>query len=283
MKARKKLRRAIKQGIPAEAEFIHYKKNGEEFWAHMSIAPVKDSPGRFSHWIWVGHDVTSSRNKEKQLRESLKEKETLLLEIHHRVKNNLAVVSGMMQLQAFEEKSKKLRQKLNASVIRIKTMAIIHEILYQSRSFSHLDFSQNLKKLVSTIRETIQDGENISIAYDCESVQLNVNQAIPCSLIVNEVITNIFKHAFPDKKGGLVKVKLYEKDNKIMLNINDNGQGFSRDIKDGANNTLGVYLIDVLAQQLNADYDYKSPDGQGTHFMLQFKKNEVGGVGNAFL
>jgi len=226
-------------------------------------------------------NITEQKRKEEQLQKSLKEKETLLAEIHHRVKNNLAVVSSMMQLQAFEESDQKLKQKLHDSVSRIHTMGTIHELLYQSESFSSLAIDKNIKKLVTDISHTFQPNVDLDISYDIEKINLNINQALPVSLIINEVVTNVFKHAFDGKEEGTLQIAMNKKKDNITLRISDNGKGLPPNFhisKDTG--SLGIQLIDTLSQQLEGNYKYESNNGE-TQFMLTFTKADVKGSSNA--
>lgn len=281
-KVRIKLRKAMDSYKPLEVEFINYKKNGEKFWINTSMVPVQNSKGDFTHWVAIGRDITDRKQNEKAIKASLSEKETLLAEIHHRVKNNLAVVSGMMQLQAFESDNEVLQEKLYDSVVRIKTMATVHELLYQSNSFSKLEFSDTLKKLVENISETLQPDHKIGIDIHCDPITLNINQAIPASLIVNEVITNAYKHAFKDKKAGTISFNLKEKNTEIIIEVMDNGIGIPEGmLKQGG--SLGTHLINVLCEQISGTGEYKNT-GNGTTFTLRFEKQETKkGIGNAGL
>ena len=221
------------------------------------------------------------KKRDREIRESLKEKETLLAEVHHRVKNNLAVVSGMMQLQAFEEEDEDLRAKLFDSVARIQTMASIHELLYKSNSFSNLRLDENIKKLISNITDTFHSADNIDISYELEPVNLNVNQAIPCSLIINEVVTNALKHAFED--AGTICLVLFEEQNQIHLTITDNGRGLPDDYKNLIHKgSLGFKLIDTLSKQLDTSCTFNS-DKNGTEFSLIFDRAKIKGIGSAHL
>jgi PAS domain S-box-containing protein len=280
---RKKLGQHMDSWESCDAEFINYKKDGEEFWIRVSMTPVQ-GPENSLYWVCVGRDITERKKDEKQLRKSLKEKETLLLEIHHRVKNNLAVVAGMMQLQAFDEDNLKFRERLFDSVARIQTMGSIHELLYQSESFSNLDFGDNLRKLVNNISETFQTDFELDVQFDVDSITLNINQAIPSSLIVNEVITNILKHAFEDDtQEGRITVSAREDKEAVTLSIKDNGKGIPPDFDKVMNNkTLGLQLINTLAQQLDADYSYESIQG-GAQFLLSFEKADLKGIGSAHM
>lgn len=276
---RNKLREAMDNYKPLEVEFINYKKDGEKFWINTSMVPVQNNKGDFTHWVAIGRDITDRKQNEKAIKSSLSEKETLLAEIHHRVKNNLAVVSGMMQLQAFESDNEVLQEKLYDSVVRIKTMATVHELLYQSNSFSKLEFSDTLKKLVENISETLQPDHKIGIDIHCDPVTLNINQAIPASLIVNEVITNAYKHAFRDSKTGKISFNLQEENTEIIIEIIDNGAGFPEE-KLNKGGSLGIHLINVLCDQINGTGTYKNT-GNGTNFTLRFERQETKkGIGN---
>lgn len=219
-------------------------------------------------------DITDEKERDERLKASLKEKEIMLAEIHHRVKNNLAVISSMIQLQAYTaaEMGSGLQSKLLDSVARIKTIADIHEQLYQTESFSDMDLSKHLKKLISTISQTINSDVTIDFSYHCERIMLELKQAVPFFLIVNEVITNIFKHAFKNRSAGNVEIYLEEDDENITLQIVDDGSGFTKQ----ANNetgSLGVNIINALTQQLSGENSYNSDD-TGTRFSLWFKKKE---------
>lgn len=275
--------RSLDKGKPSQTEISYFNKFGEEKWAQISFAPVVDSNNYYSHWICIGRDVTERRQREHQLRESLQEKETLLMEIHHRVKNNLAVVSSMMQLQAMEEADESLQKKLFDSVSRIRTMVTIHELLYESGSFAKLNFAENLRKLVSMIIETIQNDQKIKVNFDTDEVHLNVNQAIPTSLIVNEIITNSFKHAFSGRREGTINIFLRDLEGLVKIKIYDNGKGLPRDFDKENTSSLGLQLINVLSKQMNARYDYYSSEAGGTSFEIEFEKSAIKGIGNAYL
>ncbi|MDX1641242.1 MAG: PAS domain S-box protein, partial [Balneolaceae bacterium] len=278
-----KVLKSLDRGEDCQIESTYQSKSGEENWAQISFAPVRDSDGKFSHWICIGRDITNRRLREQALRESLQEKETLLMEIHHRVKNNLAVVSSMMQLQAMDETDESIQKKLFDSVARIRTMVTIHELLYESGSFSKLDFSENIRKLVSMILETIQNGKEIKVNFHCEKIQLNVNQAIPSSLIVNEIVTNCLKHAFEGMSNGQIDIELRERENQIYIKISDNGTGLPENFDMYDTSSLGIQLISVLSKQMNAEYDYYSPSEGGTTFEINFEKSAIKGIGNVYL
>lgn len=215
---------------------------------------------------------------QKELESSLSEKETLLAEIHHRVKNNLAVVSGMLQLQSYKETNDQIRKKLMDSTLRIKSMAGIHEQLYQSHSFSNMAFDTGLKNLVNTILETLDEGRTIVTEFNLEPILLNINQAIPCSLIVNEVLTNSIKHAFKQGDKGLISLNLESRDGNLRLQVIDNGPGFPEDYDNKKENSLGMELIRTLALQLDANYKYESRESNsGAIFEIEFEMSDSPG------
>ncbi|MDZ7680473.1 MAG: PAS domain S-box protein [Fodinibius sp.] len=258
---------------------VFWRADGSCFDVEYTSNPMIED-GEIKGAVVTFSDITERKQHERALKESLKEKETLLLEIHHRVKNNLAVVSGMMQLQAFEEGDEAIRRKLTDSVNRIQTMGTIHELLYQSESFSSLEFGKNIKKLVTDISQTFQAKIDLDITFDLETITLNINQAVPVSLIINEVVTNVFKHAFDENDQGTLRVKMRKKNNSITLQISDNGKGLPPDFHISKHpGSLGLQLIVTLSQQLEGNYNYESKKGK-THFVLTFKKADVKGSSN---
>ncbi|MBO6586509.1 MAG: PAS domain S-box protein [Gracilimonas sp.] len=257
----------------ANGDYAHVRENGyikrnEDGWATRMIGAIQD--------------ITEEVFSKQEIQASLSEKETLLSEIHHRVKNNLAVVSGMIQLQAYDTENADLQAKLFDSVVRIKTMATVHELLYQSQSFSKLEFSDTLQKLVENISDTLRSNTYIDTTIDCEPIKLNINQAIPASLIVNEVITNIYKHAFKGREKGNVAFKLDKKNELINIQIKDDGVGFPEGFDVDVNTSLGFHLIRVLSDQIDATYKYENGTS-GTLFELSFRKHNNKGIGNRHL
>ena len=265
-----------------QVEFINYRKDGSEFWVNTLMIPVADNQGGYSHWVVIGRDISARKKYENDLKKSLDEKEILLSEIHHRVKNNLAVVSAMMQLQIIEEKNEVVIDRLQDSVFRIQTMATIHELLYESGNFSQLHFSEIIKKLANSIHDTLHDNKEITVHFDITPVELNINQAIPCSLIVNEVITNVYKHAFKGKKSGSITINVHVEDGGVSIRIHDDGVGLPEGFDADVSGFLGTNLIRTLSSQLEADFNLMS-NKNGTTFTLEFKKTNVKGMGNALM
>jgi len=264
--------KAIRTGLPQPAYELEFQKmGGSTIWVEVNEAPIVKN-GETVLITGSLTDITDRKRAEAEIQNSLKEKTTLLAEIHHRVKNNLAVVASMMQMQAHITGDDKLTESLMESVLRIKSMANIHEQLYKSQNFAELDFSENLKELINSVISTMQFSVDIELHYECVPVQLSVNEAIPCSLIVNEVVTNIVKHAFKGMERGNVYVELREHEGKTLyLKIKDNGNGLPENFDIENSTTLGLQLIRTLSEQLEGNYNYQSDD-TGCTFSLSFDK-----------
>lgn len=217
-------------------------------------------------------------DKNKELNAHVNEKEVLLIEIHHRVKNNLAIISGLLQIQAFDVEDEEVERKLVDSMFRIRTMASVHELLYESKNFSHVNISSMLEKLSSDICNTMKGGKEIEIQMVEEPVQLNINQAIPCALIINEVLTNVFKHAFVKRESGEIQMSVKSEGDNVKIVVQDNGVGLEENKK--GNSSLGMHLLEILSQQLNGENHYFG-DETGTRFTIEFTKSEAEGAASS--
>lgn len=224
----------------------------------------------------VGQEVTDRVIFERQLKQSLREKEILLQEIHHRVKNNLAVISGLLQIQRFSSEDEKVNKVLSDSEMRIKSMALIHEKLYQMDSLTDIDFKCYIEDLIKAIEQTIRSGENISTSLHCHSVSLNVNQAVPCALILNELISNAVEHAFTEQDKGKISISLEEKDGMVRVRVKDNGKGLPEGFENGATHSMGFTIINTLISQLNAELT-SGNDDDGAFFEFAFEKRTIKG------
>lgn len=218
--------------------------------------------------IGTNQNVTGRERYKNKMEKSLEQKQTLLSEVHHRVKNNLAVVAGILQLQWFQEDDPEIVERLKNSTNRIKTVAGIHEQLYESQEFADIALCKNLKKLGNDLISSMEVATDISIKTDCDKVYLNISQMLPCSLIANEVMTNIVKHAFDGREKGEVLINLTKKSSEITLSIHDDGVGLPPDFDEKAN-SLGMELIETLTEQLDGHYQFES-SSKGTHFNLVF-------------
>ena len=221
-------------------------------------------------------DVTESKNAEAEIKRSLKEKETLLKEIHHRVKNNLTVISSLLNLQSRYIKDKDDLMMFKESQSRAKSMALIHQKLYATTDLKRIDFGDYISTLAHEMFNTyVSDSGKIELDLNVEDVMLDIDTAIPLGLILNELLTNSLKYAFPAStidstyKKGHIRVGLVKNNNVYTLSVEDDGIGFPEDIDLENTNSLGLRLINTLTEQIKGKIYLKS--GDGTSFKIEFK------------
>lgn len=203
------------------------------------------------------------------IEQSLKEKEILLKEIHHRVKNNLQIITSMLSLQISKTNSEDSKFILNEAKQRIASIALTHQMLYQKGNFSSLQLNDFISKLILQIESTIsQNNVSITLNIQPNNTSVNIDTAIPLGLIVNEILTNCFKHAFPNNRSGNIAVTLVKELNKTVLTISDNGIGFNVE-NTLQNKSLGLELIEILSDQLSASL--KTINDNGTKYILTLK------------
>ena len=220
-------------------------------------------------------DVTERKKKERIIEASLIEKDVLLKEIHHRVKNNMAVISGLLELQSMNTENEELNKLLRESQLRIHSMAMIHEKLYQTETFSDIEFDNYIRELVQTILDTIDiSDKEVTVNYHLGSVRLNINQAIPAALILNELVVNSFKHAFKGLESGKVDISVAREGNDVILRVEDDGVGLPEGFKIKESQSLGTTLIETLSMQLNGDLEFgNKTEGNGMRAQISFPKD----------
>ncbi|WP_243440043.1 histidine kinase dimerization/phosphoacceptor domain -containing protein [Fundidesulfovibrio soli] len=222
----------------------------------------------------LSEEVRERRLAEEALRKSLHEKEVLLKEVHHRVKNNLQVVSSLLSLQALRHDDPRLNECLLDSQTRVRAMALVHEKLYNSEDLSRVDLGSYLDRLTHFLLQTYSHtGLTITPDIACDPVSLPVDTAIPCGLILNELISNCLKHAFSDRGEGVITLRLLREGEMINLRVDDNGKGLPQGFQLGRVDTLGLQLVYNLTQQLKASLHVAGLD-PGTSFQLSFRHPE---------
>lgn len=211
-------------------------------------------------------------SKTSEIQHSLKEKDVLLREIHHRVKNSLSIVSGLLELQLESTNSKEARSILQNSQSRIHSVALIHEKLYQTESLSDIELDNYIRELVETIHGTFNDyKKDVALSFDLEKVELDIDRVIPCGLLINELVVNAFKHAFRKGEKGTIHFILKTQDENIILSISDNGPGLPKEFEQIKDESLGTMLIDTFAAQLDGQMEIETNSG-GTSFIFTFPK-----------
>ncbi len=239
----------------------------------LSGSQILDNAGTFQGVVFVGRNLTERKRAEQQIRASLLEKETLLQEIHHRVKNNMQVISSMLVLQSRTTDDEHAMTALQDSRSRIQSMAIVHEMLYQSEGLSQVDFQSYVKRLVDQIHRTQVHGtESIEINFDIENIRLDIDSVINCGLIINELVTNSFKHAFEHGQKGEILIKLAALDDyRIALKVEDNGVGLSSDVRIDDSEKLGLQLVNILASQMGGTMSLDRTNGTGVTVIFKLK------------
>ncbi|ESU18630.1 hypothetical protein FCR2A7T_29300 [Flavobacterium cauense R2A-7] len=200
--------------------------------------------------------------KNDTIKESLAEKEMLLKEIHHRVKNNLQIISGILELQNLNISDENAKIILKEGQARIQSIALIHKTLYQSENFSKVPFQSYLTELVQAIQDTYRNAQlKIDTIINANAIELSINTAIPLSLIINEIVTNCFKHAFIGRNHGTITINLSKEDAIYKLTIHDNGNGLPADFNPKTLHSIGFDLIQGLSRQLEGTFDWKNENG----------------------
>lgn len=237
----------------------------------VTVAPIKDKYGNVLGSVHIARDITERKMMEDQIKDSLQEREMLIKETYHRVKNNLMVISSLLSLQARYIKDKEMQNIFKDSQNRVRSMALIHEKLYQTTDLKRIDFGEYLKSLSTELFRTYSDGSNnIKMNFDVEDHKMDINISIPLGLIVNELMSNSLKHAFPEGKDGLIELKFYEENGKHVLMVSDNGKGLPDDFKIENADSLGLRIVNSLVDQIRGDVEM---DGtHGAKFTIKFEE-----------
>jgi two-component system, sensor histidine kinase PdtaS len=247
-------------------------KNGEEFPAQASISKVRDGD-RVILTAFV-RDISDRVNTEKQLRQALQEREILLGEIHHRVRNNLQVISSLLNLQARTTGDPFVRQAFDESQSRVQSMALIHQQLYEANSFSAVDLGDYVRRLAGHLFRSFGDStEHISMDLKIGNLSLAVDRAAPCGLIINELVSNSLKYAFLDRQPGRIYIHAARQANEsIILTIGDDGPGLPPDVGFWNTKTLGLRLVRTLVRQIDGELELGGPPG--AEFRIRFATSD---------
>jgi len=255
--------------IKGEILEVKFNINGKCKILELTITPVylKDKNIVFG----VGNDITERKKAENEILRSLKEKELLLREIHHRVKNNLQIISTLLTLQSSQSKKNNVNDLYKESQNRIQSIALIHENLYHSEDLAHINFEAYTKGLITDLFDSYGvNASKIKLNLQIEEVTLGIETAIPCGLIINELVSNSLKHGFNNKETGLVSVVLHKLDKgKYALNVSDNGAPFSNNLDVLSNDSLGLEIIKNLVDQLDASLSFNKDNKE---FEIIFKE-----------
>ena len=245
-------------------ETEYRKKNGERFCVQILSSAMKDCKGNITGWVMVVHDITGQKLKEEQIRSSLVEKELLLKEIHHRVKNNMQIVSSLLSLQAGFLNNEKLQEVFTESRNRIKVLALVHEYLYKSKELTKINFADYINDLVNNLFIAYRvDLSRYKLIMAFENIDFDIDTSINLGIIINELVTNSIKHAFSSRNNSenLVRIILKKESDNIDLTISDNGIGIDDKINLTNSDSLGLQLVKTLVAQLEGTINIKSHNG----------------------
>jgi PAS domain S-box-containing protein len=263
--------RLLKGEYIAPYESKVYNRKGEIHWVKTIVTIMKN--GKNPNYILIiNNDITSRKKAEDKIKASLREKEVLLKEIHHRVKNNLQIISSLLDLQQdYVRDDLTAVNVLKESQNRVLSMAMLHEILYQSENLNQIDFSAYIKNLVSNLFSSYGVKADIQAEITVEEIFLNIETSIPLGLIITELVSNSLKYAFPGEETGKLIISLDSHDKEFELNISDNGIGFPEEIDfKKTESTLGLKLVNTLVNQIDGTIELKRT--KGTQYIITFKE-----------
>jgi PAS domain S-box-containing protein len=266
------LKELMAQGFISNHQVDAKTKTGEKITVLANAHLSKDQDDRPLRIEGIIQDITERKRAEEALQASLREKEILLREIHHRVKNNMQVISSLFNLEAGTITAENARRMLKEGQMRIRSMALVHEKLYQSRDLSKIDFADYLRSLSAHLFHFYRiEAGRIRLEMHLEPIPLNVNSAVPCGLLVNELVSNSLKHAFPADRKGTVTIGLRKMEEGIVeLRVADDGAGFPEALDFRRTDGLGLQIVSLLVDQLDGTIELDRK--KGTAFTIVFRE-----------
>jgi len=249
------------EDVQSSVELEILNKEGEKIFIELnrSLIPYEGKPAE----LLIIHDITDRKKIEKKLKLSLKEKEVMMREIHHRVKNNMQIMSSLLRLQSRHFTNRKIIELFRASQTRIRSMALIHEKLYQSENLSKIDFVRYIETLAVYLFHSYKvDMNRVRLNVKAKDVFLGINTAIPLGLVVNELVSNSLRHAFPGEKEGEICIQIHmNKKGRFLLKVMDTGVGIPEGLKIHETKTLGMQLVTDLTKQLEGIIEVSQKGG----------------------
>lgn len=262
--ATKKRVELIEKNVKYGANLQLISRNGSKADIAHSFEPIIDNQGNVLGMVLVFRDITERRKHESNLKSSLHQKEVLLQELYHRTKNNMQVISALLELQAASSQNEEIERIVRDSQSRIRTMALAHEKLYRSKSLSRINMKDYITDLAKLLMTTYGGStKKININFGIDDISVLIDIAIPCGLIITELLSNAIKHAFPENREGLIDIGLHQKDsNHLELTVSDNGIGIQPGIDIQKSSSLGIQLVNQITKhQLRGIIKVKSNGG----------------------
>lgn len=252
-----------------EAEVVD--AHGKHVPILYSSNDLKNAKNEVVGKVLVATDITQRKLANEQIRKNLHEKNILLAEIHHRVKNNLAVISGILQLQQQSSSNNQVKEVLTESQARIQSISLVHERLYQSETLANIDYSYYIKDLLRELSKSqVMQGKRIELSADVSPVKLDLVKAVPCSLLLNEIIVDRIKHAFKKGEEGFINVHLKQIDSDVLLCVSHSGSN-ARGFESNPKESLGLTLIQTLIKQIHGEYsEQRSSENSTEQINIRF-------------
>lgn len=252
------------------AEYRWKVKSGEYRWLSDSRKVIRDDQGQAIALVGVRRDITGQKQAEEKLKQSLTEKDLLLKEAYHRIKNHIASIEGMLTLSANSTANREARNILRNTISRVESMRLIYEKLLFHDTYTETSVKDYLDELIASIIRLIPEKTNVRVEKEIADVQLSVKTLFTLGLIVNELVTNALKYAFINQDAGHIQIVLSQKAREITLSIRDNGTGLPEKFNVATSSGLGLSLVTMLTQQLQGTFTMKSE--QGTSSMVKFEQ-----------
>jgi PAS domain S-box-containing protein len=258
-------------------------RDGTRKFAEINGSPIIQD-GQVVASVNVARDITERMHFQARLRASLEEKEILLKEIHHRVKNNLQIISSLLQLQSSNIQDSAGQTLFHDSQNRIRSMALIHERLYQSHDLAHIEFAAYLRDLTGYLLASYRSQHgSVTLTVDADEIYLDIDTAVPCGLLVNELVSNALKHAFPDGRSGHVRVEMRQsQDEQCRLSVCDDGVGFDPGIIPQSTGSLGLQLVHSLARQIGGTVTFETATGTSAAVVFTTAKIVIDDYGSGY-
>jgi PAS domain S-box-containing protein len=246
-----------------EREWTYVRKDGSRFPVLLSVTATRDSRGIITGFLGIAHDISERKQKNQTIERALREKETLLKEVYHRVKNNLQVITSLFDLQLRGLPDGPAQTVLRDGADRVRAMALVHEKLYQSGTLSSISLQTYVEELCERLGTAFYARERgIAFITEVEPIDVVMDTAIPLGLLINEVISNSLKHGFPDGRTGSIRVRLAREDfGRVTMSIADDGVGYTQETRPGESKSLGLKLIASLSEQLDGTVTVDSSNG----------------------